>query len=135
MTRVVRFDSDFSPEASRGARFALAEQGVRVDSLDSSILVAGQTREDSLSTDDFRAGMVDRNRSAWQTPAADNASDALELETPRQREDADIAFTLDDIRAASQAAARDAWKGGTSAAAAPAIAWKRAPDGTFMARV
>jgi uncharacterized protein len=82
-----------------------------------------------------RLDMVDRNRSAWQTPAADNASDALELETPRQREDADPSFTLDDIRAASQAAARDAWKGGTPAAAAPAIAWKRTLGGTFMARV
>jgi hypothetical protein len=105
--RVIRFDSQFTPEAARGAHAALAEEGVRTDAADPAVSVSGAVeREDSTFTsDEIRQQAEARTRGAWQAKP-----EAVTREDSTNRDDGEHSFTSDEIRQRAQDATRNAWQ-------------------------
>jgi hypothetical protein len=99
-------------------------------------LDAINARTVSLSREvEVAAGEAQRNLWREASPFAERGENPGNGATNEVREDADQSFTVDEIRAASHAQTRDAWKGNAQPAAASGTTWNRTASGTLMARV
>jgi hypothetical protein len=93
-------------------------------------LVAALARQDPAFNHDGKSDAYLQGR----LDAIKREARPFERDETEVREDADQSFTVEDIRAASHAQTRDAWKGNAQPTATPGTTWDRTPGGTFMAR-
>lgn len=105
----IRFDSDATPEAFRGARAALAAEGVRTDGVDSCIAVSAAQRQDadqSFTVDEVRQDAEHAVRDLWRQPSP-YATTPTNVSAARQDGEQ---VTPDELRQRSQDDARNAWR-------------------------